>query len=102
MENSTPCIYTYVHGADEELGAHHDAAQEDGEEDGHDPGTDETLDSLLGRQLDELRASKSNTADISKDIVGDDESSGQEEPDHSLKDVVHDEVRLDNDEVQGH
>lgn len=93
---------THVDRADEVLGPRHDAGQEHGEQDGHDPCTNEALDGLLGRQLDELSASESHAANIGKDIVGDDQRSGEEEPDHALEDVVHDEVRLDDNEVQGH
>lgn len=91
-----------VDRADEVLGSHHDAGKDHGENDSHDPGTDKTLDSLLGRELDELGTSKENTANVSEDIVGDDQSSGQEEPDHALEDVVHDEMSLNHNEVQSH
>ena len=60
------------------------------------------LDGLLGRQLDELGTAKSDAADVRKYIVCDDERGGQEEPDHALEDVVHDEMRLHHDEVQRH
>ncbi len=91
-----------VDGADEVLGAHQDVGQHDAPEDGHDPGSDEALDRLLGRQLDQLGAAEGDAADVGEDVVADDERGGQEEPDHALEDVVHDEVGLDDDQVEGH
>lgn len=93
---------TYIDRADEVLGARHDVGQQHGEKDRHDPRANKALNRLLGGQLDELSAAKRNTADVREDVVGDDESGGEEEPDHALEDVVHDEVRLDDNEVQGH
>lgn len=62
----------------------------------------DTFDSLLRANLDELCTAESDTADIGEDIVGDDKADGQEEPDHALKDVVHDEVGLYNDQIERH
>ncbi|KAJ8126312.1 hypothetical protein O1611_g7326 [Lasiodiplodia mahajangana] len=76
--------------------------QQEAPDDGHDPGADEALDGLLGRELDQLGAAEGDAADVGEDVVADDERCGQEEPDHALKDVVHDEVGLDDDEVEGH
>ena len=61
-----------------------------------------TFNSLLGADLDQLCAAESDTADVRKDIVGDDQADRQEEPDHALEDVVHHEVSLDHDQVQSH
>lgn len=91
-----------VDGADEVLGAHQHVGQQETPDEGHAPGTNKTLDSLLGRQLDQLGAAKGDAADVGEDVVADDERGGQEEPDHALEDVVHDEVGLDDDEVEGH
>lgn len=96
------CSFAYIDGADEELGAHHDAAEDNAEDDGHDPRTNKSFHRLLGRELDELSATESNTADVGPDIVGDDQGGGEEEPDHALEDVVHDEMGLHNDEVESH
>lgn len=49
-----------------------------------------------------MGTSKENTANVSEDIVGDNQSSGQEEPDHALENVVHDEMSLNHNEVQSH
>ena len=61
-----------------------------------------TFNSLLGADLDQLCASKSDTADVREDIVRDDQADRQEEPDHALEDVVHDEVRLHDNQVESH
>ena len=61
-----------------------------------------TFDSLLRADLDQLRTTESDTTNVSEDIVGDDQADWQEEPDHALKDVVHDKVRLHDNKIQGH
>ena len=76
----------------------HDDTQEQGEE----PRAQESFPSLLGRDLDQRRAAKSHTAEVGKDVVGHHEGDGQEEPNEAFKDVVDDEMRLSNDEEQGH
>lgn len=91
-----------VDGADEVLGAHQHVGQQAAPDDGHDPGADEALDRLLGGELDQLGAAEGDAADVGEDVVADDERGGQEEPDHALEDAVHDEVGLDDDEVEGH
>lgn len=93
---------THIDRADEVLGSHHEVAEQHAENDSHDPSANKAFHGLLGRKLDELGATKGNTADVCPDIVGDDESGGEEEPDHAFKDVVHDEVGLDDDQVEGH
>lgn len=93
---------TYVNRANKVLGSSHDVDENHAEKDSHDPGADEALDRLLGRKLDQLGAAKGDTADIGEDVVCNDESGRQEEPDHALEDVVHDEMGLDDDEVQRH
>lgn len=61
-----------------------------------------TFDGLLRADLDQLGATESDTTDVCEDIVGDDKADWQEEPDHALKDVVHDEVRLHDNQVESH
>jgi hypothetical protein len=61
-----------------------------------------TFNSLLGADLDQLCATKSDTADVCKDVIGDDQADWQEEPDHALEDVVHDEVGLNDNQVESH
>ena len=64
--------------------------------------SERTFNGLLRAQLNKLCPPKRNPADIREDIVRDDQHDRQEEPDHALEDVVHDEVGLYDDEVQGH
>lgn len=92
----------YVHRADKVSRPHQQVRKEHPKQDRHDPRPHEALDRLLGRDLDELRAPERDAAHVGEDVVCDDERGGQEEPDHALEDVVHDEVGLDDDEVEGH
>ena len=62
----------------------------------------QTFNGLLGADLDQLCATKGDTADVRKDIVGNDQADRQEEPDHALEDVVHNEVRLHDNKVESH
>lgn len=93
---------THIDGANKVFGAHQNVDKQEGEQDGHDPSTDKSFDSLLWRELDELCATKHDTADVGKYVVGNDQSRWQEEPNHSFKNVVHDEMGLYNNKVQGH
>ena len=61
-----------------------------------------TLDSLLWTELNQLRLSKGDSTDICKDVVDDDQADRKEEPDHALEDIVHDEVRLHDDQIECH
>lgn len=88
--------------ADEVLVAHQPVGHEITENDGANPRADEALDGLLRRQLDQLSASKGDTADISEDVIGDDKCSGEEEPNHALENVVHHKVSLNHNQVQRH
>ena len=91
-----------VDGAGEVRVAHQNVGEAERKDDGEDPGANETFDSLFGTDLDELRTAKGDTTDVSEDVVGDDQSSGEEEPNHALEDVVHDEVGLDDNQVESH
>lgn len=91
-----------VDGTDEVLVTHEEAGHEVTEANSADPCANETLDGLLRRELDQLRASKCNSADVGKDIVRNDQRGGEEEPDHALENVVHHEVSLNHNQVQGH
>ena len=90
---------TYIDWADKVLIAHEYIRHGEAEENRQDPSADESLDCLLRRKLDQLRTAECDAANISENIVRDDERSRQEEPDHALKDVVHNEMCLDNDQV---
>lgn len=91
-----------IDGANEVFVAHEDVGHEIAETDGADPGTQETLDRLLRRELDQLRTTKHNPANVGKNIVRNHERGGQEEPDHTLQHVVHDKMRLHDDQVERH
>lgn len=49
-----------------------------------------------------MSSTKGNSHEVGPNVVGDDHGGGEEEPDHALENVVHDEVGLDDDEVQSH
>ena len=61
-----------------------------------------TFDSLLRTQLDQLRPPKRDSTNVCENVVCNDQHHRQKEPYHALKDVVHDEVRLHNDQVERH
>lgn len=88
--------------ADEILVAHEDVGHEVTETNGAEPGAQEPFNRLLGRKLDQLSATESNTADVGEDIVRNHQGRGQEEPNHAFQDVVHDKVRLHDDQVERH
>lgn len=91
-----------VDGANEILVAHEDVGHEVAEPDGADPGPQETLDRLLWRELDQLCSAERYPAYVGEDIIRNDERSGQEEPDHTLQHVVHDKMRLHDDQIERH
>ena len=91
-----------VDRADEVLVPHQDIGHEVSKANGANPGAQEPFNCLLRGNLDQLCATKCNTADVGKDIVRNHQGCGQEEPDHALQNVVHDEVCLNDDEVERH
>ena len=93
---------TYINGADEIGWLRHDMRPEKARKNGSKPSTNKTFNSLFGWQLNEWGSSKKHTKDISKDVVGDDKSHRQEKPDHALEDIVHDKVRLYDNQGQSH
>ena len=93
---------TYVDRADEILVPHQNVREQQAKDDGEDPRTQETFNRLLGRDLNQLGPSEGYAADVGENVVRDDQRNGEEEPYHALEDVVHDEVGLDNNEVQRH
>lgn len=62
---------THVDGADKVFGAHQDVDKQEGEQDSHDPSADKSFNRLLWRELDELCATKHDTADVGKYVVSD-------------------------------
>lgn len=93
---------TYIYRADEIFIAHEDIGHGKTENYSEDPGADKAFDGLFGGELDELGAAKCDATDVCKDIIGDDERCWQEEPNHSFEDVVHYEMCLDDNQVEGH
>lgn len=91
-----------VNGTNEIRVTCEEVGHKEAEEDSADPGTDEAFDCLLGGKFNELCTAEGDAADIGEYVVGDDEGGGQEEPYHAFKYVVHDEVGLYNDQVEGH
>jgi hypothetical protein len=90
-----------LNGTDEVAELHQDVGQNQSDDNGAKPGSNKSFDGLLGRYLDKLGATESDAADVGEDVVGNDKRDGKEEPDHAFENVVDDELRLDNDKVQG-
>ena len=78
--------------ADHVIKAHEVCAPEETEDERAEECADEALDCLLGRQLDEGRATNSDAPDVGKDVVADNEGRGDPEPNETFEDVVHNEV----------
>jgi hypothetical protein len=93
---------TYIDWADEVFVSHQDVGQDKTEDDGEQPSAQEALYCLFRGQLDQLGAAKCDTTNVREDVVGDDEGDREEEPNHSLKDVVHDEMGLNNNQIERH
>lgn len=93
---------TYIDGADEVLVLGQEVCQANAPENGEEPRAEETLPCFLGRDLDERRPPERDAAQVREDVVGYDHRDWQDEPDESLKDVVDDEVRLSDNQEQGH
>lgn len=102
LEASEGICTQVLDGADEVLVTHEDVGHERTNYHCANPSTHEALDRLLWRNFDERRPAESDTANVRENVVCDDQGNWEEEPDHSLKDVVDDEVRLNNDKVQRH
>ena len=94
--------WSYIDWANEVFIAHQNIGHGEAEKDGQDPGAHKTFNSLLGGDLDKLRAAKSDTTDVGKDVVGNDKRYWKEEPDHAFKNIVHDEMRLHDNQVERH
>jgi hypothetical protein len=88
--------------ADEVFIPHEQVCHEHPKNDGTDPSTHKTFHSLLGRKLYQLSAAEGDTADISEDVVRNNKTNWQEEPDHTLEDIVHNEMGQNHDEEQSH
>ena len=62
--------FSYIYRTNEILVAHQNVGESNTKDDSKDPSSNKALYRFLGRQLDELRTSKHNPADIGKYIVG--------------------------------
>lgn len=93
---------THVDRADKILIAHHDVGEHNPKDDGENPCADEALNGLFRADLDELRTPEGDTAQVSEDVICDDECNRQKEPDHAFEDIVHDEVSLNDDQIERH
>ena len=91
-----------VHGADEVFVAHQDIGHQEAKDKGADPGSHEAFNGLFGREFDELGTPERYAANVGEDVVSYDQGGWKEKPDHAFKDVVHDEMSLDDDEVECH
>jgi hypothetical protein len=95
-------VFTYIDRANEILVSHQYVCHCDSKDDGQDPSSYESFHSLLWGQLDELCAAERDSADIGEDIVANDQGDWKEEPDHSFKNVVHNKMGLNNNQVECH
>ena len=84
----------YIYWADEVFVPHQYVRHSKSEDDRTDPRSNKTLNSLLRRKLDELGTTEGNATDVCKNVIGDNQGCWEEEPDHPLENVVHDEVGL--------
>jgi len=81
---------------------HQNVSHADSKDDGENPSSNKSFHSLFWREFDELCAAECNATNIGKDIVANDQGNGQEEPNHSFKDIIHDKVRLNHNKVKSH
>lgn len=93
---------TYIDGAGEVLVPHQDVGQEKSEYKRENPCAEESLDGLFRGQLYQLCSPEGYTNNVGEDVIGDNQTDWQEEPDHALKHIVHNKVGLDNNEIEGH
>jgi len=95
-------LLSYIDWTYEVFVPHQDIRHANSKDNGKNPCSHKSFHGLLRREFDELCTAECDAADISKDIVADDQGDREEEPNHSLKDIVHDKVRLNHNKVQSH
>lgn len=93
---------THIDRADEVFVARQEMRKTNAPDDGEEPGAYEALPCLLGRNLNQLRASKGDTTKVCENVVCDDHGNRQNEPVEALEDVVDDEMSLPDDQEEGH
>ncbi len=90
---------TNIYGADEVFVPHQHIGHSETKDDRAYPGAYESFHGLFRGKLDKLCFAESYTADVGEDVVRDDEGCWEEEPNHALEYIVHDEMGLDDDQV---
>jgi hypothetical protein len=95
-------IFPYIDWTYEVFVPHQNIGHTNSKDNGKNPSSYKTFHRLLRREFYELCTAKCNATNVCKDIIANDQGDGQEEPDHSFKDIVHDKVRLNDNEVQSH
>ena len=100
FQSSKDCRAQIVGRAGEIFGPREQVGEQSGKDGRHNPCANEALHRFLGRELNKLGPAKRDSTDVGPDIVGDDQGRGEKEPEHSLKHIVHDKMRLHNDEEQ--
>ena len=81
-----------MHRTDHVVKPHEVSPPDHAEDEGTPECTDESLDSFLWRELDQWGTTESDTPDVGKHIVADDQRGRYKEPNQSFEDVVYDEV----------
>lgn len=93
---------SYLNGANKVLVAHQLVCHKQPKDYSTDPCSQKPFNCLFGGYLNELGSSKGNTADIGENVIRNDKRYRQEKPNHSFENIVHDEVRLDDNKVENH
>jgi hypothetical protein len=81
---------------------HQNVGHADSKYDGENPSANKSFHGLLWREFDELCTAECDATNIGKDIIANDQGDGQEEPNHSFKDIIHDKVGLNHNKVKSH
>lgn len=91
-----------MHRADHVVEAHEVRAPEHTEQEGTPESTYKPFDSFLRRELDQGCAPDRHAPHVCKYIIANNQRGGDPEPNHTLEDVVNDEVTRNNDQQQAH
>ena len=102
MQSRPDICAEVINRADEVIIPHQQIRHSHSKHDREDPCSNETLNGLLWRQLNKLGTTECNSTEVGENVVTDYQRDGQEEPNHAFEDVVHYEVGLHDDEIQGH
>eukprot|EP00191_Tetraselmis_sp_GSL018_P005028 CAMPEP_0177609848 /NCGR_PEP_ID=MMETSP0419_2-20121207/19374_1 /TAXON_ID=582737 /ORGANISM="Tetraselmis sp., Strain GSL018" /LENGTH=453 /DNA_ID=CAMNT_0019104933 /DNA_START=46 /DNA_END=1407 /DNA_ORIENTATION=+ len=80
----------------------HDGGEEYGRRHGPDEPSNKALPCLLRRELDKRRPAKEESCEVCRDVVGEYEGAGQQQPDDALEDVGHEEGGGHEDREEDH